>query len=325
MDLVDEEHGPAAGLGPAVAGPVDDPAHLGHAGADRRQFLVDGARLRGHQPGHRRLAGAGRSEEDHRADGAGLDGHPEGRALAEQVALADHFVQSARAACGRPAGAFAREIGAQTGAEEIFCSMPGFYSVGRGFATCSRLAKIGKTAAPGGGSMLSRQVLVLNSTYEPMNVCSTASRRRPAAQRQGRDRRDRGRGLVRSERTFVRRARWSSGCSTTSACPGPTAGASRAGPSSRATASAASTAAAPGTSPSTTSSRAAGEALSSWENVVTSCAPCNVRKGACLPSEVGMSPSRKPRPPLPGDFVLAVAASHARGLAALPGARRLAG
>lgn len=44
---------------------------------------------------------------------------------------------------------------------------------------------------------------------------------------------------------------------------------------------------------------------SSWENVVTSCAPCNVRKGACLPNEVGMWPSRKPRPPLPGDFVLA--------------------
>ena len=44
---------------------------------------------------------------------------------------------------------------------------------------------------------------------------------------------------------------------------------------------------------------------SSWENVVTSCAPCNVRKGACLPSEVGMWPSRKPRPPMPGDFVLA--------------------
>lgn len=43
----------------------------------------------------------------------------------------------------------------------------------------------------------------------------------------------------------------------------------------------------------------------SWENVITSCAVCNVRKGSCLPSEVGMWPSRKPRPPLPGDFVLA--------------------
>lgn len=44
---------------------------------------------------------------------------------------------------------------------------------------------------------------------------------------------------------------------------------------------------------------------SSWENVVTSCAPCNVRKGAFLPQEVGMWPSRKPRPPVLGDFVLA--------------------
>jgi 5-methylcytosine-specific restriction endonuclease McrA len=43
----------------------------------------------------------------------------------------------------------------------------------------------------------------------------------------------------------------------------------------------------------------------SWDNVVTSCAPCNVRKGASLPGEVGMMPSRRPRPPLPSDFVLA--------------------
>ncbi len=43
----------------------------------------------------------------------------------------------------------------------------------------------------------------------------------------------------------------------------------------------------------------------SWDNVVTSCAPCNVRKGAYLPSEVGMIPSRRPRPPRTSDFVLA--------------------
>jgi 5-methylcytosine-specific restriction endonuclease McrA len=43
----------------------------------------------------------------------------------------------------------------------------------------------------------------------------------------------------------------------------------------------------------------------SWDNVVTSCAPCNTKKGACLPWEVGMAPARKPRPPLPGDFVRA--------------------
>lgn len=45
--------------------------------------------------------------------------------------------------------------------------------------------------------------------------------------------------------------------------------------------------------------------MTSWDNVVTSCAACNVRKGAALPHEVGMSPSRNPRPPRPADFVLA--------------------
>jgi 5-methylcytosine-specific restriction endonuclease McrA len=34
-----------------------------------------------------------------------------------------------------------------------------------------------------------------------------------------------------------------------------------------------------------------------WDNVVTSCAPCNVRKGASLPHEIGMMPRNKPRPP----------------------------
>ncbi len=43
----------------------------------------------------------------------------------------------------------------------------------------------------------------------------------------------------------------------------------------------------------------------SWENVVTSCASCNVRKGARLPSEVGMVPSQRPRPPRSSDFLLA--------------------
>ncbi len=43
----------------------------------------------------------------------------------------------------------------------------------------------------------------------------------------------------------------------------------------------------------------------SWDNMITSCSACNVRKGANLLSEVGMAPSRMPRPPAPCDFVLA--------------------
>ena len=34
-----------------------------------------------------------------------------------------------------------------------------------------------------------------------------------------------------------------------------------------------------------------------WENLVTSCAPCNVRKGARLLGEIGMALHTRPRPP----------------------------
>lgn len=45
----------------------------------------------------------------------------------------------------------------------------------------------------------------------------------------------------------------------------------------------------------------------SWANVVTSCAPCNHRKGDRLPAEIGMHPRTTPRPPHP-DIFIAVAA-----------------
>ncbi len=34
-----------------------------------------------------------------------------------------------------------------------------------------------------------------------------------------------------------------------------------------------------------------------WENIVTACAPCNLRKGGRTPREAGMQPSRAPRRP----------------------------
>jgi 5-methylcytosine-specific restriction endonuclease McrA len=42
---------------------------------------------------------------------------------------------------------------------------------------------------------------------------------------------------------------------------------------------------------------------STWDNVVTSCAPCNARKGDHLPSEAGMHPRSSPRPPGPRVFI----------------------
>jgi 5-methylcytosine-specific restriction endonuclease McrA len=40
-----------------------------------------------------------------------------------------------------------------------------------------------------------------------------------------------------------------------------------------------------------------------WENVVTSCAPCNMRKGNRLPNEVEMTLRRLPRAPAPVLFI----------------------
>jgi 5-methylcytosine-specific restriction endonuclease McrA len=40
-----------------------------------------------------------------------------------------------------------------------------------------------------------------------------------------------------------------------------------------------------------------------WENIVASCAPCNRRKGDRLPREVQMHPSRQPKAPGPLVFI----------------------
>jgi len=42
---------------------------------------------------------------------------------------------------------------------------------------------------------------------------------------------------------------------------------------------------------------------SSWDNVVTSCAPCNLRKGNRLPHEVQMELHNPPKPPAPVLFI----------------------
>jgi 5-methylcytosine-specific restriction endonuclease McrA len=42
---------------------------------------------------------------------------------------------------------------------------------------------------------------------------------------------------------------------------------------------------------------------SSWDNIVASCAPCNRRKGDALPRQVGMKLLRAPRTPNPTVFI----------------------
>jgi 5-methylcytosine-specific restriction endonuclease McrA len=46
---------------------------------------------------------------------------------------------------------------------------------------------------------------------------------------------------------------------------------------------------------------------SEWENIVTSCAPCNRRKGNRTPVETGMHPHRSPRTPGPTVFITVAA------------------
>ena len=42
---------------------------------------------------------------------------------------------------------------------------------------------------------------------------------------------------------------------------------------------------------------------SEWDNIVASCAPCNRRKGDLLPEKANMIPKIKPRPPHPQVFI----------------------
>jgi 5-methylcytosine-specific restriction endonuclease McrA len=48
---------------------------------------------------------------------------------------------------------------------------------------------------------------------------------------------------------------------------------------------------------------------SEWENVVTSCAPCNLRKGDRLPEEANMRLRSQPRLPAPTLFVTLAAST----------------
>ena len=50
-----------------------------------------------------------------------------------------------------------------------------------------------------------------------------------------------------------------------------------------------------------------------WENVVTSCAPCNLRKGNRLPEEVSMELRAAPRPPAPVLFISLATPTIPRG------------
>lgn len=51
---------------------------------------------------------------------------------------------------------------------------------------------------------------------------------------------------------------------------------------------------------------------SGWDNVVTCCSPCNLRKGDRTPDEIGWTLRASPRPPRPDVFISVAAPRHPR-------------
>ena len=62
---------------------------------------------------------------------------------------------------------------------------------------------------------------------------------------------------------------------------------------------------------------------SSWENIVASCAPCNRRKGDRLPRQAGMHPKHAPRTPRAEIFIHVAIADDPGSVVGVPTASRL--
>ena len=118
MDLVEEQDRAAVVLAEALPGPLDDLAHVLHAGVDRRHLLEGALGRAGDGERQRRLAGARRTPEDRRRQAVLLDEAAQRLAGSDEVVLADDLVDRARP---EPGGQ--RRLGAQTllgrGAEQV--------------------------------------------------------------------------------------------------------------------------------------------------------------------------------------------------------------
>ena len=95
MDLVDEQHGALAG-GAQLARVAHHAPQIGDAGADRRDRREMRAGLLRDDARERRLAGSGRSPQDHRRNLIGLDRAAQRAARADDLLLADELFERAR-------------------------------------------------------------------------------------------------------------------------------------------------------------------------------------------------------------------------------------
>jgi 5-methylcytosine-specific restriction endonuclease McrA len=175
--------------------------------------------------------------------------------------------------------------------------MPPTTTAGNGYSPPDRGSATG-APRPGSG-----RVLVLNASFEPINVC-TVRRATVLVLKSKAEVLERGRGTLRSERltldrpvvirlvTYVkvprdvhrrkitRKAVLARDSWTCQYC-----GAGK-----------------PGLTVDHVIPRSRG-GQSVWENIVAACAACNRRKGNRLPKEAGMHPRHRPRPPGPLVFI----------------------
>ena len=93
MDLVEKEDRAAPIARKSIAGAFGDSADVGLAGIDGREFLERRPRARRHDSCQRRLAGAGRAEQNHRADAILLDGATQWTTRADERFLADDEIK----------------------------------------------------------------------------------------------------------------------------------------------------------------------------------------------------------------------------------------
>ncbi len=155
----------------------------------------------------------------------------------------------------------------------------------------------------GGGGLRSARVLVLNASYEPINVC-TVRRATVLVLKERAEVLERGEGALHSERIVMerpcvirllryvriprdvhrrkitRKAVLARDAYTCQYCgrQAPSLTVDHVIPRSR-----------------------GGESV--WENIVASCGPCNRKKGNHLPREVAMHPRTRPKPPGPTVFI----------------------
>ena len=231
----------------------------------------------------------GRPEEDHAEELAALDGGAQHRARPDDVLLAGELGQRARPHARRQRRLGRHLLVAQ--GEEVHAAS---------LRQCSGSSHARVLLL----STTMRKVLVLNTTYEPLNVCSVRRAlvlllkdKAEVLEQSGARLPQRARRLrppPRHPPAHLRRA-----CRAA-----PRRRASRGAPSSPATGTAASTAAASVTSPSTTSCRAPRAAPTRGTTSSPRARPATARRATGRRTWPACSLMRQPRPPEPAAFVL---------------------